>query len=893
LTELHSNSMILRFWGKSKPFHLLICHMIDSGCMIEALLTDSSFAHILLTLSEKFNIEKEVLLKQIRLATALHDIGKCHPLFQQKQMTIPVVQELERNELLQPGDRRVYRHEEFAQGWLRKFFITKYGWDTPPARLVGQVMACHHQKGQGTFSQTTIDKKVWWGQQQEFLAEQLDRLLPAPQIPISLCTHQDIAGTLLLSLVVLADWLASNPDFFPPVESVCNIANYYQKSRQHANEVITKLGFAQTKAYEKIPLEFSSIWPAIKPENMRSLQSVCQELVIKEEMHPGLLVIEAPMGEGKTEAALYMALQWMRLSARDGLYMALPTAATSNQMHGRVQSLIASLAGGNKVRLLHGMAWLIDDQTPVAGMNLDNDDEPGREAEAVEWFRPLKRGLLAPWAVGTIDQAMMAVLKVRYGVLRWAGLSGKILVLDEVHAYDAYMYTIIERLLIWCGVLGIPVIILSATLPSVLRQRLLEAYAGKPFANTNEYPEEDEYINAYPLITHMNADNIKYIPVPGVHIRRQVRLHIRSLLGQWDRVAVEAVEMVNAGGCLCIVVNTVKEAQILYREIKQVIEITQIKDIELKLFHARFKAGCRLEIENECLYCFDKGSISKPEQRPIKSILVATQVVEQSLDLDFDLMISAIAPIDLLLQRLGRLHRHEGRKRPSGLQEPVFQLLIPPNNGDFGPTGKVYEPWILQQTVRLLQDKEIINIPEEIRSLVEYVYSSEEPKDNHPYYLEWQKMMAKKDKERAEAAKYLIPPPDPYHFWMMRRGELTFAENEDGGKWFSAKTRLGDDTRRVIIISESQLREIGGRMKSLTRSEGKQLLKESVSLRSYILDGSIPVDDYLQPVKGEGLLVGYTILPLRDGEYRFVRDNKYEYRIVDDNELGILVERMK
>ncbi len=186
------------------------------------------------------------------------------------------------------------------------------------------------------------------------------------------------------------------------------------------------------------------------------------------EFEPGLAIIEAPMGEGKTEAGIYLASQWMARAGLTGLYIGLPTAATSNQMHGRVVDFLSKHDADATVRLVHGMAWLLDEQSP---------DKPPEiygttSNDASEWFRPTRRSLLAPFGVGTVDQALLASLHVRFGLLRLFGLSRSVLIIDEVHAYDAYMTTILDSLLRWCAALGIPVILLSATLPAIRREQL-------------------------------------------------------------------------------------------------------------------------------------------------------------------------------------------------------------------------------------------------------------------------------------------------------------------------------------------------------------------------------------------------------------------------------------
>lgn len=883
------DSIVLQLWGKSSPYHPLICHMLDVGCMMEVLLKESVFSHVSNKLSTLFNIDQKEIINLIVFLSSEHDIGKCHPLFLQKQMDLPIVQELDSDQKLQPGDNRSYRHEEFALLWICNLLENKFQWKMPPARLMGQIMASHHQHPRGTDSHDCIDKKEWWNGLQERLTEILCETLAPPLVASDLCIHHDAAGTLLLSLVILSDWIASNTDFFPSVNQIDNLLEYLERSRELARKAIERLGFQHSVLFNDISKDFCYIWPGIPRANLRQLQASCESLVNSGELPPGLLIIEAPMGEGKTEAALYVALQWMRAAGLDGVYIALPTAATSNQMFGRVKKLLDDLNYTSSIRLLHSMAWLLDEATPTQEPILSDDNSVSKKEKtdseiAADWFRPVKRGLLTPWAVGTVDQAMMAALKVRYGVLRWAGLSGKVLLLDEVHAYDAYMMTIIERLLNWCGILNIPVILLSATLPSEMRRRLMSAYTRESFKQ-----DYDQKALAYPLLTHSDAQGkLNYFKVPDVHVNRKVTIAIHPLLGKWESVASKAIRMVENGGCLCIIVNTVKDAQDLYQEVKRLAP----PGVDLKLFHARYKAGRRNEIEEECLRCYDKRSLNPKELnlRSKKSILIATQVVEQSLDLDFDVMISAIAPMDLLFQRLGRLHRHERRIRPEGLYEPTLHILIPEEQGSFGSTGKVYEPWILYQTMAALNGRNSLSIPGDIRELIEFVYMTSEPEKIHPHYQDWEQLIEALEKERAEAKIYLIPPPDSRRFWMARDDRI-FDEDEDSGKWFSAKTRLGDNTKSVLLMAETEALRIKDKMKRLTRIEAETILRNLVSLPAYAVDRVQPLNDYAEPFKGQGMLGGNIIIPMRDNKYCCVKDGKYHFEIIDHYELGILIER--
>ena len=213
--------------------------------------------------------------------------------------------------------------------------------------------------------------------------------------------------------------------------------------------------------------------------------------------------------------------------------------------------------------------------------------------------------------------------------------------------------------------------------------------------------------------------------VPGSFMNMVVHLSIVPLLGEWKQVAQLALEKVAKEGCLCLLVNTVKEAQTLFCELQAVTP----DGVELLLFHAHYTARRKQEIEKNCLKAFGKEG-----KHPQSAILVATQVVEQSLDLDFDTMITAIAPIDLILQRIGRVHRHQGHVRPSGLEEPHITVLTPTCDIRTTPTAAVYASWILKQTIEALRDHCYLHLPENIRPLVERVYGVE-PKAKDDDYL--------------------------------------------------------------------------------------------------------------------------------------------------------------
>ncbi|MFZ5824077.1 MAG: CRISPR-associated helicase Cas3' [Bacillota bacterium] len=578
----------------------------------------------------------------------------------------------------------------------------------------------------------------------------------------------------------------------------------------------------------------------------------------------GLTIIEAPMGEGKSEAALYLATQWLATHGLAGLYVALPTAATANQMFTRVQELMAQHDpdAAEGVRLVHGMSWLIDELSPEEPPEVDEGAESEEAAErALDWFRPTKRSLLAPDGVGTVDQALKGALHVRFGFLRLLGLTGKVLIIDEVHAYDPYMSEILVRLLQWCRSLEIPVILLSATLPADRRISLIRAY--DPEAALPQHRH-----GGYPLITLVYpGTRVEEVPVSRVHQHANVTLHLhRGLLGESERVAHLAADQALAGGCVAVIANTVNSAQAIYRALKR---LDLPPDLILRLFHARFPAGRRQEIEAEVLTYFDKRSLLPLEdpnwkERPKRAILVATQVVEQSLDLDFDTMITELAPIDLLLQRTGRLHRH---RRPGRDGQPVLHVLLPHEGADgFGAT--VYEPYFLMRTLQVLEKDQVWQLPALIRQLVEDVYA---PPADGPSDVTlgqaYQAYLAGRKTDVQMADSFLLKAPSTRAFDAWLRTLAPQEDDEAVSSYLHAKTRKGDDSVRLLVVGDEPWQTVLGQR----RSPGRDLLREiylhTLNAPDWWFKWVTPATGY-EPVGDAPLwLPGTKVLRLKAGEW--------------------------
>lgn len=325
-----------------------------------------------------------------------------------------------------------------------------------------------------------------------------------------------------------------------------------------------------------------------------------------------------------------------------------------------------------------------------------------------------KKALLAHVGIGTIDQALLSILPVRHQSLRMFGLFRKVLIVDEVHACDAYVHRLLCALVEFHAAQGGSAILLSATLPKAMRQQLLTA-----FAKGSGQGIETVRGNAYPLLTCLDNGEVKEYPVEARQdVSRSVKVQpLHSL----DEVKMALQVALNGGGCACWIRNTVDDALQSYHE-----WVERLGEDRVMLFHARFALGDRLTIEDEVNHRF--GLSSTKENREGK-LLVATQVVEQSLDLDFDFMIADLAPIDLIIQRAGRLQRHDrGQRIPPVLgvfmPEPIQDAKRDWFKGFFPKAVRVYDHhgqlWL---TAKWLMEHGVFLMPQDAREMIESVYA--------------------------------------------------------------------------------------------------------------------------------------------------------------------------
>ena len=563
----------------------------------------------------------------------------------------------------------------------------------------------------------------------ELCEEIVALLLPAP-IEEPDAPQIEAFSFCLNGLITLADWIGSDGGAFPFEDPAMPLVDYWPLAIARADAALWSKGLVPARPRTAPLLSGLSPRAGAHP---RPMQRSAAELAVGHQ--PQLVLIEDGTGSGKTEAALLLAARMMAAGLGEGLYVALPTMATANAMHGRLDAAMGGLfdeTGGRPASLVlaHGKARLA---MALDGLVAGGDDGYGREETVSQRFNvwigdSRKKAFFADAGAGTIDQAFLAILPKKHLTLRQYALAGRILIVDEAHACDAYMGEELKTLVEMQARLGGSMVILSATLGQMMRRELILAFArGRGMKNRHLAPlERRVFSEAYPLLTrYAGGQMMEEIPVEALASLSR-RVAVGRLPDREASIAL-ALEAAGRGACVAIICNAVDSAIAVHAALSGA---GQPLD-RLTLFHARFAVGDRMVIEERVLRLF--GPVSGPEMRA-GQILVATQVVEQSLDLDFDVMISDLAPIDLMIQRAGRLWRHSRNGRP--VPAPVLHVVSPEPSmaidadwlkDTLGPAAYTYDlPGVLWRTARDLFARGRLETPDDLRHLVEAAYRTED-----------------------------------------------------------------------------------------------------------------------------------------------------------------------
>ena len=742
-------ALYYRYWGKAGKdagdavtCHLLPYHCLDVAAVGKVLL--QSHPPIRQGLMRLTGLTEAELVRWTVFFLALHDIGKFAVSFQQLNPDLLAI--LQRRKSDQPyTERHDYLGYAFWKKSLKPHFQKngllpenrRRGGLQPIDYWASAVTGHHGQPPQKRTSGFLFDDHFEPPDQTaalDFARDLSDILLDAHRPFPGLSTSGGIeASWWLAGFAVLCDWLGSNADYFPYHSTRMGLADYWAIALKQAKQAVDDTELLPGNPASDLTLR--QLIPVTSNLEPTPLQALSTEIALGN--GPQLFILEDVTGAGKTEAAILLAHRLMQKHLASGIYFGLPTMATANAMYARLGKVYRQLYDRKtnpSLILAHSARNLSDEfrqsllpEIHQAESEYDSSDAPPAAAHCSQWLADSrKKALLAELGVGTIDQALLGILPSRHQSLRLLGLMHKVLLVDEVHACDAYMQPLLCNLLRAHSMAGGSAILLSATLPQSQRQQLIDAFADG-LKNSGQTLQS----NAYPLLTHFNAGTPGEYPL---ETRSTVRRHVHvNFVDSLQSVEKCLVESVASGQCACWIRNTVADAREAYIQLK-----TEHPEWKIDLFHARFTLADRLAIEQRVLDRF--GNQSNHEQRR-GQILIATQVVEQSLDLDFDQLITDLAPIDLIIQRAGRLHRHrrdlQGNRVDKDDQRPGPTLTIhapgwsdEPSaswfKGPFPRVQTIYEDhgqlWL---TMKLLRKNNGFRMPEDARALVEGVYGAE------------------------------------------------------------------------------------------------------------------------------------------------------------------------
>ncbi|MCG7536629.1 CRISPR-associated helicase Cas3' [Pseudoalteromonas sp. OOF1S-7] len=723
------NSEIFQFWGKADEQNTLpaVCHMLDVAFVARAIILKLAAQERAILLKPFLAIEgvdEDTAIAMVVLLIALHDIGKITPGFQYKLPfeRIKRLFDTQRYDLKNASEtQHGTSGYEILSNWAESIGLSCYT-EKP---LFSSVVS-HH----GEFVTDSKNGRVWgkgyiWEKVQLASIEWLfDYFLVDASL---LCEIDDELLTptwyvYMAGLCSVADWIGSDHHYFTYISSDEYFANVALRV-ETAHRLADKLNIKHVKAAQSI-IEFNKVF-GFKPN---ALQQSILALFNSQEL-PWLTVIESGMGSGKTEAALILADHVIRNLDHSGLYVAMPSQATANQLYKRTLKFLKHESLGYEDIETHLKHSNAEFNPAYEGLMLSSIEDLNEQnaVKANLWFTAKKRGLLAGACVGTIDQLLMAAMRYKHNFVRLFAIANKTVILDEVHALDYFQLSLLKNTLRWMAKLKVRVIILSATLPKLMLRELVQAY-GQEFGKNIELKEA-----AYPRLTTYSGGQL----ATSVHVaegentdelasppkRFGIQLHKTTPQQCVEQMASDVLARVKEAGCgvfVCIL-NTVNAAQALSEIILEYCNQKESQNMQCLVFHARYPIGHRLAIEDMVEYLVGKNPGNRKAvnpNRPVKDqclILIGSQVLEQSLDYDACEMFTQVSPIDLIMQRLGRIWRHQVNNpfRSKLVQSPRLNVYLPGLDEipeDYAKwlgyaDVKIYPSHILAVTTRLLWEE--------------------------------------------------------------------------------------------------------------------------------------------------------------------------------------------
>lgn len=866
----------------------LIQHMLDAGS-VAARLWDTWLAP---GLQERFSEHLHLSMEDTRALVcwlaATHDMGKATPEFSgqldaRRDENLAIYrQRIEQQDfefpedLVAPTSGLRCPHSKYSQSILTHLLTNNVeGLPSEVAETLASVSGAHHGTPANYLSNSADLSNVilerlspkWHDTWQELYNITLERFGASSALQ-QLAQHGRAIPVsvqfCITGFVIMSDWIASNPDFFP----MGTFGSAEQEQRARIGWQALGLEQRWTAALDTNPdTPAANLYASRFGWNNPTLRPM-QEVVVeaaRSMQSGGMMCIEAPMGQGKTEAGLIAAEFLAQATGRTGVAFAAPTQATSNALFDRViewveyqTNNVAQEHGGpiephsmflghsknrfNKSYEALSKADIFDESSTPGRENNRKTLRPGTSLARHSWLSGTKKGLLSSFVVCTIDQVLMTALQARHVMLRYLGLASKVIIIDEVHAYDAYMNQYLSAALYWLGQMNAPVILMSATLPAEIRTRLMVKYAeGLKVWTDSSSSQPKQKLSAkerfaarqtktqsnttldldYPVIHTLTAeDNGSPKKWKVEQPVEQTEVELKLIDDSPESVLNVLEPLANDHGCAAVICNTVGRAQEMHEFLRK-----QFGEEHVVLTHSRFTATHRTAQEELLVSKLGKKAHyseadGEDSSRPHRLIVVGTQVIEQSLDLDFDVMITDFAPVDLVLQRMGRLHRHDSRnssERTPAYRKPVCYVRGVKTFGshveapDFPRGSKaVYEPMILLSSYAQLLphfDGEPIRIPADISPLVQKTYQENAPAEIPSAWsevFESAKQEHKKGKDQAKirAEGYLLRTPQGEYTMagcmtsLLQSNDQRFSDEQIG----EAKVRDTEASLEVIAI---------------------------------------------------------------------------------------------
>lgn len=756
-------------------------HMADAACVAGELWDRWAAPSLRRTMASLGDMSEEHLRTLVIWSAGVHDIGKATVTFS-RQIENGSEGEAFVNRIADAGlplkpnmfEKQLKKLPHgLASGLILQAWLKDRGVSKRALHSLSEAADAHHGIASGAKERANARDAIAaypaaWKTVHDELLDGIARMTRMDDILPELGRLRTPLVQLITGIVIMADWIASNSDAFP---MVVDPSQRRRVDRGMATIALTTPWKPNGVDVADVDGFLGQAFSWAGDVTARPVQRAVVE-ALSGVQGPSLTIIEAPTGEGKTEAGLAGAHVIAAREGSQGVLLAAPTMATANGLFDRVVDWAGNVTPGTDVTSMylgHSKNSLSDRFQDLKGRgaairgvgeDLENDDVPcGGAVVARQWLSGRKQGLLSNFVVATVDQVLMMALQTRHSMLRHLGLAGKVVIIDEVHAYDAYMSSYLRKALQWLACYKVSVILMSATLPQAQKNGLANAYGTELTDDQVELTS-----TAYPLVSVVTDEGATEIEVAPRS--NDLDAKVQVIGDSLAELLAELRHRTDEGGCVLVICNTIRRAQEVYGELS----VEYPGEGEVELHHSAFMASSRAEKEDRLREELGPRA-HRGAGRPYRRFVVATQVAEQSLDIDADLLVTDIAPMDLIIQRIGRVHRHRrpSTDRPDRLHDATVLVrgldeTDPVPQFDEG-TAHVYDGKILLSTFAVVQSHLVPNgfrRPNDVVGLVQEAYGPD-PTVPEEWQDAWCRACEEHEKDHDAAAHrsatFQIPGP--------------------------------------------------------------------------------------------------------------------------------------